>query len=260
MAHEEDCPIFRLEQVTKAYGGKPAISPLSLSVNEGETIAVVGASGAGKTTLLHLLSGVIQPDMGSIALNGHLLSDLKPGRELSSLVGVIHQQFDLVPHLSVLHNVLVGRLGQWNLVRSLVSLVSPRDRHLALAALERVGLADKSYERASRLSGGEQQRVAVARALVQDPRVMIADEPVASLDPARANDLIGLLAGIADESGKTLIASLHAVELARRYFSRIIGLRNGDLVFDVPVQQVNDGMLAGLYELKGLEFDGTSQT
>ncbi|MGH2541158.1 MAG: phosphonate ABC transporter ATP-binding protein, partial [Ardenticatenaceae bacterium] len=186
MAVSANGRLFQVESASKVYSAKVALAQVSLTINDGETVALVGPSGSGKTTLLHLLAGVIQPTEGHIALNGRFLSEMKPGRELSSLVGVIHQQFDLVPHLSVLNNVLAGRLGQWGMLKSLVSLVSPRDKHLAERALQRVGLSDKMYERASRLSGGEQQRVAIARLLVQDPRVIIADEPVSSLDPARA--------------------------------------------------------------------------
>ena len=244
--------IVALEQVSKTYGQRVALSPISLSIAEGEAIAIVGPSGSGKTTLLHLMAGVIRPDSGTVKLRNIDLSTLHPGRELSSLVGVIHQQFDLVPNLSVVLNVMAGRLGQWSLWRSLVSLVSPRDRHLAETALERVGIADRLSERASLLSGGEQQRVAIARLLVQDPAIIVADEPVASLDPARADDLTRLLAAIAGESDKTLIAALHSVELARAYFSRVIGLRNGGVRFDVPIEHLTDEMLRDLYNLEGL--------
>ena len=247
----------RVESVTKAYSGRVAVSSVSLSIGEGEAVAVIGPSGSGKTTLLHLLSGVVQPDGGSVALNGHVLSQMKQGRELARMVGVIHQQFDLVPHLSVIHNVLAGRLGEWGLVRSLLSLVSPRDREVALKALDRVGLSDKLYERTSRLSGGELQRVAIARLLVQDPQVIIADEPVASLDPARATDLLQLLSDVAGESGKTLIASIHTVDLARRFFTRAIGLRGGEVSFDLPVSRVTDSLLSQLYELNGLGSKAT---
>ena len=243
-------PLYRVDGIGKSYSGVQALAPLQLSINQGETVAVVGPSGAGKTTLLHLLAGVIQPDRGSIGLNGHTLSDLRPGRELSALVGVIHQQFDLVPHLSVLHNVLAGRLGRWGLLESVRSLLSPRELDVAQRALERVGIAELMYTRASRLSGGEQQRVAIARLLVQDPQVIVADEPIASLDPARARDLLGLLSTVTHESGKTLIASLHQVEMARGYFSRVIGLRAGELRFDLPVDQVTDALLDDLYELQ----------
>jgi phosphonate transport system ATP-binding protein len=251
--------LLRLDLVSKAYGATPALAPLSLTIDRGEAVAVVGPSGAGKTTLLHLLGGVIQPTDGEVALGGHLLADLSPGRELSRLVGVIHQQFDLVPQLSALHNVLAGHLGKWGLARSLVSLVSPMDRDTARQALERVGLKDKLHERAFRLSGGEQQRVAIARLLVQDPDVIIADEPVASLDPARSRDLMGLLSGIVEESDKTLIASVHSAELVRAFFSRAVGLRSGELVFDVPVEELTDDMLESVYELQGLEGEPVGQ-
>ncbi|MDP6511817.1 MAG: ATP-binding cassette domain-containing protein [SAR202 cluster bacterium] len=250
---------FRLDRVAKSYPGRLALNAISLEIGVGESIAVVGPSGSGKTTLLHLLAGVIQPDSGDIALNGHSLSEINPGRELSSLVGVIHQQYDLVPHLSVLHNVLAGRLGQWSMLRSLISLVSPRDQWLAVHALEQVGLEDRILERASRLSGGEQQRVAIARLLVQDPQVIIADEPVASLDPARAADLINMLARIARESNKTLISSIHSTDLAHDYFDRVIGLRNGELQFDLPAASVSSELLADLYVLEGLEGEGVAQ-
>ena len=151
-----------------------ALYATSFEINVGEAVAIVGPSGSGKTTLLHLMGGVIQPDSGDIFLNDHRLSEMKPGRELSSLVGVIHQQYDLVPHLSVMHNVLAGRLGQWGILQSLMSLVSPKNQTLAVGALEQVGLVDRIRERTSRLSGGEQQRVAIARLLVQDPERPLA--------------------------------------------------------------------------------------
>ena len=251
--------IFHVAGVSKTYGGQVALAPVSLDVLSGEALAVVGPSGSGKTTLLHLLAGVIQPDTGEIAMNGHILAELKPGRELASLVGVIHQQFDLVPHLSVVHNVLAGRLGRWSLLRSVLSLVSPRDAVVAVEALARVGLSDKLYERTSQLSGGEQQRVAIARMLVQDPRVIVADEPVASLDPARADDLMGLLSTVARESGKTLVASIHSVTLARKYFSRVVGLRAGVVQFDLPTGEVSAEVLEGLYDFQRLEGAGFSR-
>ncbi|MEE9583387.1 MAG: ATP-binding cassette domain-containing protein [Dehalococcoidales bacterium] len=243
---------FVLDAVTKAYPETVALAPLSLTIARGERIALVGPSGAGKTTLLNLLGGVTQPDQGRIWIHGQPLAGFKPGRELASLVGIIHQQFDLVPSLAVVHNVLAGRLGRWSLARSLVSLVSPRERYRALQALESVGIADKVYERTSRLSGGEQQRVAVARLLVQDPRIILADEPVASLDPARAQDMLGLLSDITTERGETLVASLHVVDLVRRCFSRVIGLRSGELQFDIPAGELTEEILERLYEIKGV--------
>ena len=246
-------PMFALEGVAKTYPRTVALAPISLEIGVGERVAILGPSGAGKTTLLHLMGGVVQPSQGTILIDGRPLPSLRPGGELAGLVGVIHQQFDLVPHLSVVHNVLAGRLGQWSTLRSLLSLVSPRERDVATEALEKMGIGHKLYERTSRLSGGEQQRVAMARLLVQTPRAILADEPVASLDPARAEDLMGLLSGIVRESGKTLVASLHSVALAREHFDRAIGLRNGKVQFDVPVARLTDGMLAKLYDIEGLE-------
>ncbi len=245
--------IYEVRQIAKSYNGRYALAPTSVEISPGEKVAIVGPSGSGKTTLLHILSGVTQPDSGDVKLKGNSLSELRPGRKLARLVGVIHQQYDLVPQLSVLHNVLAGRLGQWSTLRSLVSLVWPQERNAAIQALERVGIAEKSGERTSHLSGGEQQRVAIARLLLQDPEIIVADEPVSSLDPARADDLMGMLAGIADDSGKTLIASIHSMELARRYFDRIIGLRNGDFQFDLPIDWLAEVMLEELYELEGLQ-------
>ena len=252
----EQAPMFLLEGVGKSYPGVTALAPTSLRIDAGERVAILGPSGAGKTTLLHLMGGVIQPDQGSIRIQGRPLANLAPGRELAGLVGVMHQQFDLVPHLSVVHNVLAGRLGQWSTLRSLISLVSPRDRHLVAEALERLGIADKMYERASRLSGGEQQRVAMARLLVQAPSAILADEPVSSLDPARAEDLMRQLVELVQESGKTLVASLHSVHIARSYFSRAIGLSNGELQFDLPVDEVMEETLESLYHLQGLRGVG----
>jgi phosphonate transport system ATP-binding protein len=241
-----------VDGVSKRYDDLEALAPLSLSIAAGESVALFGPSGSGKTTLLRLMSGQLEPSTGRLLLEGHDLSQMRPGRELSAMVGMIHQQFDLVPNLSALQNVLAGRLGRWNLAKSLVSLAWPVDKRLGLAALERVGVMERAYVRASRLSGGEQQRVAIARLLVQDPAVVLADEPVASLDPARAEEVLRLLIGVAEERGKTLVASMHSVELARAYFSRLVGLRNGVVQFDLPSYLVTDGHLADLYNLAGL--------
>ena len=248
--------MFLLEGTAKAYSGAVALAPLSLRIDQGELVAVLGPSGAGKTTLLHIMGGVVQPDQGRVLIDGRSLAGMSAGRELASLVGVIHQQYDLVPHLAVVHNVLAGNLGRWGTLRSLLSLVSPRERHVAVDALSKLGIADKIDERTSRLSGGEQQRVALARMLVQTPRAILADEPVASLDPARAEALTELLSHLAREAGETLIVSLHSIQLARAYFTRAIGLRNGALRFDVPIAELSDEMLKELYSITGLEGEG----
>ena len=246
-------PMFTLDRVAKSYPGTQALVPLSLTIEAGERVAILGPSGSGKTTLLYLMAGLVQPDQGVIHIDGTPLSMLDPGRRLSSLVGVIHQQLDLVPHLAVVHNVLAGRLGQWSIWRSILSLLYPRERHLAAEALEKVGIAHKMHEKTSRLSGGEQQRVAMARLLLQSPSAILADEPVASLDPARADALMHLLTDIVAELGRTLVASVHSVHIARTYFTRAIGLRNGEFKFDLPVEQVTDELLQRLYDIEGLK-------
>lgn len=245
-------PMFELEGVCKSYPGALALAPLTLTVRQGERVALVGPSGSGKTTLLHLLAAVLLPDSGLLRIAGRRSETLRPGKDRSRLVGIIHQSFDLVESLPVVHNVLAGRLGEWGFFRSLLSLVVPQEVERARAALRRVGLEEKLFERTSHLSGGEHQRVALARLMVQRPRAILADEPVSSLDPARAEDLIAMLTGIAKEEGQTLVASLHSVPLALRYFSRVIALRQGRLQFDRPADQVTQEDLAELYELEGV--------
>lgn len=242
--------------LTKRYGQRTALAPLNLTVNSGESVAVVGPSGSGKTTLLHMLVGVLQADAGSVRIGGVALPSCR--RERARLVGVMHQQFDLVPGLAVIHNVLAGNLGRWGLPRALLSLLRPLDVAGATAALRRVGLADRLYERTGRLSGGEQQRVALARLLVQGPRVLLADEPVSSLDPVRAQALVELLVRMAAEDGHALIVSLHSVQLAVRHFDRIVALRDGQIVFDRPARDVTDAQLEMLYAQEAADAVGTT--
>ena len=252
---EASSDVVLLTSVGKQYGNKEAITPLSLSIDSGERVAFLGPSGGGKTTLLLLLSGQLEPSSGSICVCNYDLAKMPSGKELSKLVGMIHQQFDLVPNLSALQNALAGKLGEWSLLKSLISLLWPMDKATGMSALSRVGVQEIAYQRARSLSGGEQQRVAIARLLVQDPQVILADEPVSSLDPTRAGENIKLLVSIADDAGKTLIASMHSVALAREYFSRLIGIRNGTVTFDLPSHQVTEEMLHDLYDLEGLRAE-----
>ena len=252
----KDRQVVVAQDISKAYPRVKALAPLSLAFGQGETVALAGPSGSGKTTLLYLLAGLAQPDAGQITIDGHRLSALKPGKQLSRLVSIMHQSHDLVPQLPVLHNVLAGRLGEWGIIASLLSLVWPRERHLAEAALTRLGIADKLQERTSRLSGGEQQRVAIARLLVQSSRVILADEPVSSLDPARAEDMLGLLTGLVPTAGQVLVVSLHSPELIRKYFSRVIGLRHGILQFDMPAKDLSAEVLERLYRLDRSALEG----
>ena len=233
----------------KSYGALTALAPLDLAVAPGEQVALAGPSGSGKTTLLYILAGLLPPDGGELFLDSQPVAQLQPGRELSEAAGLVQQQLDLVPQLPVVQNVLARRLGQWGLLRSLESLFSARERATALNALSRLGIADKIDERTSQLSGGEQQRVAIARLMVQAPKIVLADEPVSSLDPARAEEILKLLTGLADKTGGALVASLHAPDLIREHFSRVIGLRQGVLQFDIPARELTPPVLEALYDL-----------
>lgn len=247
--------IFELNEISKIYERKIALSSLSLNIKKGEIVALIGPSGAGKTTLLNILATVLKPEEGKLLIDGASADQYKTVKELAKKIGIIRQQFDLVGQLPVIHNVLAGRLSDWGFFKSLISLVIPQDKGLAVKALERVGLSDKVYEKTSKLSGGEQQRVALARLLVQKPEVVLADEPVSSLDPARAEDILFMLTKLAKEEGQTLVASLHSVDYARKYFNRIIALREGRVYFDLPVEKVTEDKLDQLYNLKELRQD-----
>jgi phosphonate transport system ATP-binding protein len=216
-------------------------------------VAFVGPSGAGKTTLLRLLNGTVRPSAGTVAVDGRPLAALPPAelRRLRARIGFVHQDFGLVPNLRVLHNVLAGRLGAQSFLGSLrCFLVPPRRAVVEVhALLERVGIPEKLYEPARRLSGGQRQRVAVARALFQRPGALLADEPVSSVDPARARDTVGLLVEVCRERGLTLVVSLHDLGLAREFFPRLVGVRRGRIAFDRASAAMAEEEFAALYDL-----------
>ncbi|KAA9025690.1 phosphonate ABC transporter ATP-binding protein [Niallia endozanthoxylica] len=242
--------MITVKNISKYYERKIALSSLSFSINKGELVALIGPSGAGKTTLLNTLATIVKPDEGFLTITGIPFEKLTNRKLLAKKIGIIRQQFDLVGQLSVIHNVLAGRLADWGLFKSLLSLLLPQEKEAALKALERVGLSDKKLEQTAKLSGGEQQRVALARLLLQKPEIILADEPVASLDPARAEDILSMLTTLVKEENQTLVTSLHSVEYARKYFTRIIAIKNGQVFFDLPVHEVSDSLLAHLYQLK----------
>ncbi len=242
---------FVCEGVGKRFVDFPALSDITLRVAAGERVALVGPSGAGKTTLLHLLNGTLLPDVGSVRALGQDWATLSPrqARRVQAQIGTVYQQFHLVGNLKVIHNVNAGRLGEWSAWQALTSLLWPRDRTSAETALARVGVADKLMARTSELSGGQQQRVALARVLVQNPQAILADEPTASLDPERSREIMALLTKLAREDGKTLVASLHDFELARTFCERLVGMRLGRVVFDLPVDAVTPEQVAALYAI-----------
>jgi phosphonate transport system ATP-binding protein len=215
-------------------------------------VALVGSSGAGKSTLLRLLNGTLLPTEGEVWVLGQNLSALS-NRQLSQVqrsIGTIYQQFHLVDNLAVIHNVNAGHLGRWSVLKALLSLVRPFNVPTAAAALAKVGIPEKLYARTDRLSGGQQQRVALARVLVQDPPIILADEPIASLDRELSREVMDLLQDITSEQQRTLVVSLHALEFARSHCQRMIGLRQGSVVFDTPTKQVTSPMVEALYQLE----------
>jgi phosphonate transport system ATP-binding protein len=242
--------MYRLENARKVFpDGTVAVDGVTLEIQPGERVAVIGPSGAGKTTLFRLLNATLRPTSGHLWFDGADLESLS-GRRLRQLrrrIGTVYQQHNLVPQLRVVHNVLAGRLGRWSLPKALLSLLSPQERTVALGALELVGIPEKLYTRTAHLSGGQQQRVAIARVLVQDPDVILADEPVSSVDPTLGRAVMELLVQLAEGHQKTLVANLHAVSFALDFFPRVIGFRHGRIVFDLSAAAVTEQVLADLY-------------
>lgn len=236
--------------VTKQFpNGVRALDGVDLEIRDGEFVVVVGLSGAGKSTLLRSINGLVQPTSGQILVDGRDVTRLT-GEELRRLrtsIGMIFQNFNLVRRSSVLRNVLSGRLGHMTTWRSLLGLFSPSDVRLALEALERVEIRDKAYVRADQLSGGQQQRVSIARAICQQPRVVLADEPVASLDPPTSHVVMRDLQRVSRELGITTVVNLHFVDLAKAYAQRIVGLRAGRVVFDGPADAVTERTFEEIY-------------
>lgn len=244
-------PVFQLEGVSCHFGVVAALTNCSLTIGSGERVALIGPSGAGKSTLLSLLNGSLSPTTGRVIIMGQAVDRLssRKRRRLQQLVGTVYQQHHLVGNLAVVHNVNAGHLGRWSLPKALWSLVWPLETQTAHLALAQVGIADKLYARTDRLSGGQQQRVALARVLAQDPAAILADEPISSVDPERSRAMMDLLRQLSETTGKTLVISLHEVEFAVKYCDRIVGLRQGHILFDVPAHEVSAAMMTALYQL-----------
>jgi len=249
---------FALEDVSVRYGRTVALERVTLQVKAGEAVAFVGPSGAGKTTLLRLLNGSVRPTGGRVIVAGRPLAAMAPGelRRVRATIGFVHQDLRLVPSLRVVQNVAAGWLGRQSLLASLRNVFfTPRALAIEVHSfLERVGIPEKLYERTDRLSGGQRQRVAIARALFQRPMALLADEPVSSVDPARARDAVRLLSTISREDGLTLCVSLHNLELAQEFFPRLVGLRRGRVVFDEVANTLKAEQFESLYRLEASEM------
>lgn len=245
---------FALQSVDAVHAnGQRALADLSLRAQRGERIALVGPSGAGKTSLLRLLGLSLAPAAGSLELLGERPWQLVGAdlRRLRARIGHLHQTPPIAPRQRVVNAVLAGRLGQWSGWRALASLLVPADAAGAAEQLARLELADCLYQRCDQLSGGQLQRVALARVLYQQPDLLLADEPVSAMDPALAELIAALLNQEAQRRGVTLVASLHAVDLALRHFPRVVGIRAGRVVFDCAAGEVSDAMLSDLYAAEG---------
>jgi len=242
--------MIRFKNVSVTYrGGVQALRNLNLTIDKGEFVVIVGLSGAGKSTMLRSVNGLVPASSGSITVEGTEVVNASAAeiRNLRSGIGMIFQTFNLVNRTSVINNVLMGRLGRVPAWRSTLGLWSADDRERAMQALERVGIVEKAWVRASNLSGGQQQRVGIARALVQEPSVMLADEPVASLDPVTSRQVMSDLRRINRELGITTLINLHYLDLAQEFGGRLVGLRNGELVFDGDVREVDDQTFMEIY-------------
>lgn len=245
-------PVLRLTRVGRRFGDRDALHDVDVTITAGERIGVLGASGAGKSTLLAVMGGSLIATSGSVSIAGSDPATLGAAglRRLQRRIGSVAQRLDLIDQVRVLHNVDAGRLGDRSLIRAALALAWPRADAEIGSALERVGLSGSAQRRTESLSGGERQRVAIARLLVQRPDLVLADEPVSSLDPVRADEVLRLLqepCRTPSESPTTLVVSLHQPDLARRHCSRVLGLRAGRLVFDRPASQLDQRALDDLY-------------
>ncbi|MEM7210559.1 MAG: phosphonate ABC transporter ATP-binding protein [Pseudomonadota bacterium] len=245
-----------VQAVTKSFrGGTVALKNVSVEIQQGEMVALIGASGSGKSTLIRHVSGLLPADRGDtggrievlgkpVQAQGRIAKDISQSR---TEIGVIFQQFNLVPRLSVLVNVLAGLLGKAPRLRATLGIFARAEKQLAMQALYRVGIEARARQRAATLSGGQQQRAAIARTLVQGAKVLLADEPIASLDPASAKRVMGILSEINQQDGITVMVTLHQVEYARRYCQRTIAMRDGEIVFDGPSRELTTDFLREIY-------------
>jgi phosphonate transport system ATP-binding protein len=245
---------IEIARLSKTFGnGRHALQDVSLAIKPGEMVGLIGASGSGKSTLLRHIAGLVCCDRGEgtvtvdgrqVQRHGRLAADIRRQR---ATMGFVFQQFNLVDRLPVLTNVCVGRLARIPLWRSLLGLFTAAERSAALEALARVGIAEQAYQRASTLSGGQQQRAAIARVLMQGAKALLADEPIASLDPESSRRIMEILREVNSSDGITVVISLHQVDVATRYCPRIVALKEGRVVFDGPSEAVTPALLADVY-------------
>ena len=242
--------MIKFDKVNKVYpNGLHALKNVSLEINQGEFVAIIGLSGAGKSTLLRTINRMHDISEGSLIVNGQEIKNLK-GKDLRTFrrkVGMVFQSFNLVTRTTVINNVLTSRVPDMPLWKSIIGLYSKEDKIIALEALDKVGILDKAYVRADQLSGGQQQRVALARTLAQKPEIILADEPVAALDPITATQVMDDFKKINKELNMSVLINIHHVDLALKYADRVIGIKAGEIVYDGPSTEVDSEVLKQIY-------------
>ncbi|MEL6642231.1 MAG: phosphonate ABC transporter ATP-binding protein [Pseudomonadota bacterium] len=241
--------MLQIDALTKQFGTKTAVDAAIISIEKPTMIGIIGRSGAGKSTLLRMVNRLSDATSGSITFEGEEITALRGAarRDWQSRCAMIFQQFNLVPRLDVVSNVLHGTLNKRSTLATMFNLYPQADIHRAIEILDRLGIAEQAPKRAEALSGGQQQRVAIARALMQDPKIILADEPIASLDPMNAQVVMQSLRDIHEEDGRMVIANLHTLDTARRYCDRVIGMRDGRIVFDGTPDQLTTGTARDIY-------------
>ena len=239
--------MLEINNLKKTFeNGSPALKGVDLKINKGEFVSILGPSGSGKTTLLRIINGLETSSGGEIYFDNKQVSNNNIS-EVQKKTGMIFQEFNLINNLSAINNVLTGLLNKSNKFLSLFYLFSKKQKIEALRSLETVGLLEKSYNRSDELSGGQRQRVGIARAIIKKPLLLLADEPVASLDPKSSNIILSLLKKINQDFGTTILCNLHQVELAKKYSDRVIGLIDGKIIFDEKSSNINEAYLKKIY-------------
>ncbi len=241
--------MLTIDKLTKVFGARTAVDSVSFALDRPAMVGIIGRSGAGKSTLLRMLNRLADATSGRALFEGIEVTALRGAekRRWQSRCAMIFQQFNLVPRMDVVSNVLHGTLNRRSTLATLFNLYPTSDIHRAIEILDRLGIAEQAPKRAEALSGGQQQRVAIARALMQDPRLILADEPIASLDPMNAQIVMDTLRRIHEEDGRIVVCNLHTLDTARRYCDRVIGMRDGRVVFDGTPAQLTTGVARDIY-------------
>lgn len=252
--------LLELKNVTKYYNQTiPALNNVNFSVNDGEFVSIIGPSGAGKSTLLRCINRMVEANSGEISVDGVIAASLtkKKLRTLRTKIGMIFQHYNLVDRLTVIENVLHGRLGYKSTLAGIIGRYSPEEKGQAFSIIKILGLEEQVYKRCDQLSGGQKQRVGIARALIQNPKIILCDEPIASLDPNASKLIMDHLRNISTEMGITVIVNLHQVEIALKYSDRIIGINKGKVVFDGSPYDLTTGQIQAIYgsDSEDLVFD-----